>query len=111
MEQPRGRNLTFMAADWIVMVDRHGRDVLVAIAKMAYAVSSRGVVEATPVPPPIRPTDVLVASDRAASIRYPSDLVDERPGTDVVLVVTAVPPSRSATHVDVTLRVGSVRAK
>jgi hypothetical protein len=111
MEQARGRNLTFMAADWVVLVDRHGRDVLVAIAKMAYAVSARGAVEATPQPPAIRATDVLVASDRPASIRYPSDLVDERPGTDVVLVATATPPAAEATHVDVSLRVGGVLGK
>jgi hypothetical protein len=67
--------------------DRHGNDVAVVVAKMAYAVSPQGKV--TVDFRPVRWSDVL--SSRGG-IKYPGDLCDEKPGTDVALIGTAHPP-------------------
>jgi hypothetical protein len=87
------------------MVDRHGRDVCVAIAKIAYEVSARGVIRlARRID--IRLADVPTAPGPWSSIRLPSDAVEEKPGTDLLLVGTAE-PARRATWMDVTLRVAA----
>jgi hypothetical protein len=47
-------------------------------------------------------------ADRGTSDRYPSDLADEKPGTDVLLVGTALPLAvGTATEFDIRLRVAS----
>jgi hypothetical protein len=88
------------------MDDRSGRDVMVVIAKLTYAVSPGGTVSLATPPSPIRAVDVPTSDRPSASIRFPSDLVDDKPGTDVVLVGTAYPPrGKEVTEQVVSLRV------
>lgn len=88
------------------MDDRSGRDVMVVIAKLTYAVAPTGQVSLAVPPSPIRAADVPSSDKPNASIRYPSDLVDDKPGTDVVLLGTAYPPrGREVTDQIVSLRV------
>jgi hypothetical protein len=94
------------------MDDRSGRDVMVVIAKLTYAVSPGGTVSLAVPPSPIRAVDVPTSDRPNASIRFPSDLADDKPGTDVVLVGTAYPPrGKEVTEQIVSLRVtGPVHA-
>lgn len=99
-------NRTPMAVRCLPMEDRRGRDVLVVVAKMTYAVSPLGAVNIATSPSPIRMSDIPVSGEMWSSIRYPSDHVDEKPGTDILLLGTAYPPAdRPVTEMDVTLRV------
>src|SRR5690349_17286563 len=93
-----------MTARCLPMPDRHGRDVMVAIAKLTYAVSPGGRVSLAIPPSPIRMSDV--GAGATGSIKFPSDLVDEKPGTDVLLVGTAhPPPDRQVTEQVASIRV------
>lgn len=97
-------NRTPMAVTCIPMDDRHGREVAVVIMKMAYDVSPAGVIRAVLFGAPIRASDVPAGEGPWASIRYPSDLVDDKPGTDVIVVGTAhPPPGVSVTEQDVSV--------
>ncbi len=69
------------------MLDRHGNDVAVVVSKVAYSVSPAGRVSL--VYRPVRTGDI---QDERGGLRYPSDLADDKPGTDVVLVGTSRPP-------------------
>ena len=68
------------------MLDTCGRDVLVVVAKVGYRADAHGVLELDPCE--VRFVDEL---DEGGGIRRPSDLGDEKPGTDVGLVGTAHP--------------------
>jgi hypothetical protein len=87
------------------MDDRHGREVLVVIAKITWAVSPLGAVSLASPQSPVRFSDVKLTDDPRGSIRYPSDLIDEKLGTDIVLLGTAYPQAEGATEQDVSLRV------
>ncbi len=103
-------NHTPMVVRCAVLPDAVGREVLTTIAKLTLVVApDGGVLLGTP-PRPVRDQAVPTSGDPWASHLYPSDLVDEKPGTDVLLVGTAQPPAdRSATWMDVTLRVAAGR--
>lgn len=94
----------------VPMKDKRGREFLVVILKYTFAVDAGGRVEI--VPDGVQPytTDECNGDDPAtSSIRKPSDLAEEKPGTDVLLVGHAHPQTREATHVDVSLSVGPIR--
>lgn len=74
-------------------IDRHGNDVAVVVAKMAYAVSQRGEVRIA-----FRPVRWSEVPDGRGGVRFPSELCDERPGTDAALVGTAFPPGGKAVN-------------
>jgi hypothetical protein len=97
-------------------VDRHGHDVLVVVAKLTYAISAKGEVRLAQPPAPVRDMPELTGPapfdasgpkgpEAWSSERYPSDVVDEKPGTDVLFVGTAHPSKPGATFVDVVVRV------
>lgn len=69
------------------VLDRHGRDVAVVIAKVAYAISPAGRVTLT-----FRPVRAGDTPDGFGGVLYPDDVVEEKPGTDVLLVGSAHPP-------------------
>lgn len=107
----RIENLTAMKVGATVLDDRRGREVLTVIAKMTWAVTAAGVVSIPGRRSEVRREDVWTGRALASSLRYPSDLVPERPGTDVLLIGTASPPAdRAVTSVDVRLTVGDRRA-
>jgi hypothetical protein len=99
------RNATPMAVRCAPLEDRHGREVLTIVAKMAYGVDpATGSVR--PMATAVRFDDVWSGPPGRSSLLYPSDLTDEKPGTDVLLIGTAE-ARPAATQLDVTLRVGS----
>ena len=88
------------------MDDRRGREVLVVIAKLTLAVSAAGVVAIARRPREIRLSDVPASAEPSGSLRYPSDLIDEKPGTDVLLVGSAhPPPGRAVSSMTASVRV------
>ena len=104
-------NRTLMPVACVPMDDRHGRDVLVVIAKLTWEVSAEGAAAiAVPQRTP-RMADVPRSLEAWSSLQYASDLADEKPGTDVLMLGTAHPPpeatpgGKRATERDVTLRV------
>jgi hypothetical protein len=91
--------------------DKDGRSLLVVISKYTFSVDPFGKVELDPDKgvDPYLVDEPNGADPGTSSIRKPSDLADEVPGTQVLLVGHAHPPLRgSATHVDVSLRVGPI---
>jgi hypothetical protein len=91
-------NRTVMQARCLPMDDRHGREVLVVVAKMTWAVAHDGKVTVADPPARVRPGAESwpdPPSSQWPADRYPSDFVDEKPGTDVLLVGTAHPPAGS----------------
>jgi hypothetical protein len=90
--------------------DKDGREILAVIAKYAYHVDAVGVVTPLEKPVDIDIGDTFNGDDPSkGSIQRPSQLFESKPGTDVILLGHAHPPrDRSATHVDVSLRVGNV---
>lgn len=99
-------NRTPMAHRCIVMVDRHGRNVITIITKMTWGVSEHGVVSIASPQSPVRAAQKLVSEAPESSIHYPSDIYEEKPGTDVLLVGTAQPPpGAEVTRMDVGVRI------
>ncbi|MDI1481002.1 DUF2169 domain-containing protein [Polyangium sp. y55x31] len=101
-------NISWASVDGETTMDRHGRDVAVVVAKMAYKVSREGAPRLALAP--VRRVD---EGDGGGGVRFPADLVaDEKPGTDVGLVGIAYPPPRSAGikgRVYAWLQVGTLR--
>jgi hypothetical protein len=93
-----------------IVRDKDGRNVLVVILKYTYRADRFDrMVAMEDEPAEVDFVDTYHGDDPAkSSIRRPSQLFDQKPGTDVVLLGHAHPPrgSASATHVDVSLRVG-----
>ena len=99
-------NVTPMAFGCTSTIDRHGYDVLLVVAKMTWTVSPTGVVAIASPQSPVRLADVPFSDAPGASTRYPSDLCEEKTGTDVLLVGTAQPPAaRPVTEMDVGVRI------
>ncbi len=90
--------------------DKHGRDFYAIVLKYtAKIVSVRGVEMLDDGPLPYL-VDECHGEDGKGSIRKPSDLCEFKPGTDVILLGHAHPPSlRQVNSVDVSLRVGPIQ--
>jgi hypothetical protein len=73
------------------MFDRKGRDVVVAVAKLAFKIDTIG--NATLAFKPIR---FGASLDGHGAWTHPPELVDDKPGTDVVLIGTAHPPAKKS---------------
>lgn len=102
----RGMSFTFPVKD------KYGHEYLACVLKVTFAVGPAGNVE--PVSEGAAEVDLVDTyngDDPArSSIRRPSQLFEAKPGTDVILLGSAHPPLRgNATHVDVSLRFGSVQ--
>ncbi len=94
---------SWMTVRCLPMDDHRGAPLVVIVAKMAYRVSARGVVSIAQAPVRL----ASVPTGPRGSLRFPSDYVFDKPGTDVLLVGSAQPPAdRVVTEMDVSLRVG-----
>lgn len=96
-----------MAVRCVPMMDSHGRDVVVVIAKLAFETSRLGRLTLAS-HADIRMNDAYNGETLKRSLRLPSDAVDHKPGTDVLMFGTAEPPSL-ATVLDVSLRIETRR--
>ncbi|EYF06406.1 DUF2169 family type VI secretion system accessory protein [Chondromyces apiculatus] len=103
------QNRTPMDVRCVPMDDRTGREVLVVIAKMTWRVGPNGAATIARPIAPVRIFDVPRSDARYASLRHASDAVDEKPGTDVLLLGTAYPSRPDATKQSVSLRVETGR--
>ena len=100
------QNRTTMHVLCVVLDDAEGREQLVTIAKMTWAVSPEGRVSVHTPQRPVRTSSSSHAED-VRSVRLPKDIVANKPGTDVLMVGTLTPPARSTQQqVDVRLVVG-----
>jgi hypothetical protein len=96
-----------MSVRCAVLDDPAGREQLVTVAKLSWAVSPDGIVALLHPPAPVRFSGTR-RDGAGSSLLYPDDLVQFRPGTDVVMIGTAHPPPKDrGTSMDVTLRVGN----
>lgn len=101
-------NRTPMAHWCAVVTDRHGHDVILVIAKMTWTVSATGNVTIASPQSPVRLDDEPISDTPNSSIRYPSDLYEEKAGTDVLLVGSAEPPpGRRVSEMEVGLRIAA----
>jgi hypothetical protein len=95
------KNHSFATVQAMPRLDRHGFDVALIIAKLTYAVDPIGNVSL--LPSVIHLDDV---PDGQGGIRNPTDVEEEKVGTDVGLVGTALPTKLGATQQLVWLQVG-----
>lgn len=112
-------NPTLFSARCLPLDDARGRELMVVIAKIAWSVSSRGRCRPLVQGAPVRFSDVshdplvmtgLASYPSRSSARIPCDIIDEKPGTDVILTGTATPPEgRAVTEMDVSLRMETSR--
>jgi hypothetical protein len=88
--------------------DRDGRDVLLALVKATFRFTARGEVAAAPrdAQVPVHVADVPWGDPATTSLRYASDVVPARSGTDVAVVGHAW--GRGRTEVEAGFRVGSL---
>jgi hypothetical protein len=91
------------------LVDAEGRPVIVAVVKATFTADAAGRWALAEDPSPVRWNDVLWYPDAPdSSIRYPSDAVPEKVGTDILFAGEAVSP-RSVPYVDVAVQARSLR--
>jgi hypothetical protein len=89
--------------------DTHGREHLVLVVKVTFAVDPGGRVELADDGPAPYACDEFWGEDPTKSgIRRPSDLALEKPGTEVLLVGSAHARTPRDTHADVRLTVGPI---
>lgn len=99
-------NRTLMATRCTALDDHHGREVLSVVAKMTWAVSETGVPTIALPGAPVRFGPEMRSGEVLSSVRYPSDVCPEKPGTDILLVGTAYPPrGKSVTESIVSFRI------
>jgi hypothetical protein len=101
----RLRNPTLATARCVTGLDHRGYEVAIVAVKRTYAVSPKGRVQLAIPPSPIRLHDVKTSDEPSASLKFPHDIVPEKPGTDVVLVGTAHPPQPDMDRWDATLAI------
>lgn len=91
----------------VLVTDTAGRDQVLVVAKAAWQVPVGG--SPVPLPTEVEPLPVLHEERAGSSIRAPSDLAPEKPGTEIILVGHARHPAPypDARYVDVTLAVES----
>lgn len=87
MQVQRQLNLTPFATELGVTADRDGRELVVALLKATYAFTATGKVD--PAAPaqqlPVLLADVFYGDPAASGLFFASDLVPEKPGTDVAI--------------------------
>lgn len=89
--------------------DPDGGDTLVVIVKGTFSIADAGTVQLAAEQAPFVMADQYHGEPAASSLRYASDLVPEKRGTDVVLNGSAYATSGEADQVDVSLEAGPLR--
>ncbi|MFO0616686.1 MAG: DUF2169 domain-containing protein [Polyangiaceae bacterium] len=79
-------NVSWATVRCDAMLDPSGRDVAVVVAKLAFRVSPEGRATIA-----FRPVRFGESADGHGAVKFPAELVDQRPGTDVGLVGHAHP--------------------
>lgn len=91
----------------MLLPDRHGVDTVVTVVKATFQIGD--VVELGPEQIPLTLADEYHGDPAASSIRLPSDVSIEKPGTDVIVLGSAWSPNGQPTwQMDVSVAVGSI---
>ena len=99
-------NKTEYTGGMVLLQDRDGRDLLVVIVKCAYFYNGSGDPIPAPEQVPVQMADSFYGNPGESSVRYESDLVPHKTGTDVVMLGNAYAPKNVARELDVSVRVG-----
>jgi hypothetical protein len=83
---PSVYNKTPFAVQVLPLIDAQGRNIAVVIAKATFEVGKHGALYTAAEQKPILFSDEFVAETGRSSIRVPSDLIDLKPATDVLLI-------------------------
>ncbi len=103
-------NATALRAQDVPWVDAEGHEVVVAMVKQTYRVTGSGELRLDDDPVPVRLADVpWDPDDERSSLRYHSDVIDVKVGTDVVVVGDAV-STTPVEWIDVAIAAGEIRA-
>lgn len=102
-------NRTPFTAERVVLRDRAGRDLLVVIVKCAYSLKDGAPPAIADEQVPVQMSDEFYGDPADSSMRYESDLVPAKTGTDVVLIGHAYAPRGRAPQIDVALRAGRLQ--
>ncbi|AKJ01560.1 hypothetical protein ATI61_103271 [Archangium gephyra] len=104
------RNKTAFEVALVPVQDKQGDDYAVVVIKGTFCWKDRGVPVPAGEPVPILHADTFHGEPGSSSLRYAADACPRKPGTDVALVGSAhVPGGKTATTLDVGLRVGPVQ--
>jgi hypothetical protein len=107
---PQLYNQTSLVEDIIPMIDKDGRNVGVVIAKGTYELGANGLLKLAKNQDKILYEDEFTGPSGHSDIRVPSDLVDYKPGTDIVIVPPEkLPAKNSLLGWKVSIEVGPVR--
>jgi hypothetical protein len=85
------KNKTPFVSETFVFPDRHGRDTLCVVVKATYDLKSE--IRIAEVQQPIVTEDVYWGEPGKSSLKYPSEVCAEKPGTDVILIGEACAPA------------------
>lgn len=111
MSSPPQDNQTDFVVHPHIVIDRDG-EVLQCLVKATFELApDSGLLELAPEQRqrPVRFADIPWGDPKKSSIAYPADIGIRKPATDVVVVASAHPPSKDATHFDTLVRVGALR--
>lgn len=109
MDAPAFENATELVAQPQLLLDRDGEKLVTIVKATFVARRGGGPLElgSRSESRPIRPADVPWGDPAKSSIKYPSDLCLEKPGTDVIVVAAAhAPDGRPVPSFDVAVRLG-----
>lgn len=101
-------NKTPLNAAPFVLMDREGAESLLIVLKGTWSIGEDGNLTVGDEQMPIQQAPLYNGEPGKSSLRYDSDIVLEKPGTDCVLIGHAWATTSRAAHVDVSFAVGPV---
>ena len=103
------RNRTPFAADLAPMLDKHGREAAVIAIKGTFTIRNKAqALQPAEKQEPIVTGDVYHGEPEASSLKFESDILPPRPGTDVSLLGHAYAREPGKPFVDAGLKVGAL---
>lgn len=111
MDAPRLDNKTDLAAEPRTLMAKDGERLVLIVKATCARIAGEPVLELVPRAERrgIRGQDIPWGDPEKSSIKYPSDLVVEKPGTDVIVVAAAhAPGGKAVPWFDAAVRVGQL---
>jgi hypothetical protein len=105
------RNQSPYLARLLPTVATDGAEMVLAVVKGTFELGGREELPLAAAQAPVTLADEFHGEAGESSIRYASDLVPEKRGTDVVLIGSAHVPRGEATAIEVVLEAGPLRAR
>jgi hypothetical protein len=101
-------NHTPLKAAPFLLMDHAGAESLLVVIKGTWSVGTEGTLSIADEQVPIRLSPLYNGDPGSSSLRYDTDVVLEKPGTDCALIGHAWAPKTGAQYVDVTFTAGPV---